>query len=625
MNEMKQKKISVIPVILISAAFLMLQLSACGIRMELGSNEVIRTYVEFADGTHRGMYDPVTGDKGFPDEEYDATTAMVINWHRLPEKNPELDARLAYRKIYPRNSVWQEANGTSKEFWHREELVNRVILTDLEPNSVYEFKVREEGKAFRFRTMPSSLEERSVKIVMTADHQTPGWGQTAHDNAKMAALQEPDMFVVAGDFVNDEGQVTAESAENWATYLDILYGAGEGYFHIDVEIDGTLFENMIIPHVSVPGNHETGDEHHMRWPADLYAPEPGYPQFVSANWMELLFHWPYSSQGFYSEFRPDHPNINPEQLQEGFGHGGFGKLSFSDYFLLIGLDNSQNWEGEPEKGLRDSEGNLITDRWPWFETHHSDVRQDLWLENLLEPESGVSAAERYTHIIPLWHRGLFGTVRQNMTFKNRPLLKYWLPVLYRNGVKLIKEGHDHNYTRTVPMVITTEQPEQTDVRKTNYRPATWDLPDGTTPEYTDRFYTVNTLHGQDGGEIIGWEYDNHYITRGEEGLIVVGHGGWSASRRDPGNRGGGNAGLWYVDPSKGGETYGGSASFHIHAVHLTPDELLVEMFRPDQLPAFEKGEDPPAIHRFKWDLSRKGWFVYQPEIMEWVPYGGIAE
>lgn len=30
-----------------------------------------------------------------------------------------------------------------------------------------------------------------------------------------------------------------------------------------------------------------------------------------------------------------------------------------------------------------------------------------------------------------------------MTLKNRGLLKYGLPVLYRNGVKLIKEGHDH--------------------------------------------------------------------------------------------------------------------------------------------------------------------------------------
>src|SRR5690625_1211155 len=620
MSEIIQNRGSVLPVILMSVTLLMLQLSASGLKMKLGSNEVIRTYVEFADGTHRGMYDPVTGDKGFPDEDYDATTAMVINWHRVPEKNPELDARLVYRKIHPRNTLWQVANGTSNEFWHREERVNRVILTDLEPNSVYEFKVREEGKTFRFRTMPTSLEERAVKIVMTADHQTPGWGQTAHDNAKMAALQKPDMFVVAGDFVNDEGQVTADAAERWASYLDHLYGAGEGYFHIEVEIDGTLFQNMIIPHVSVPGNHETGDEHHMRWPADLYAPDPGYPKFVAANWMELLFHWPYSSQGFYSEFRPEHPNINPEHLQEGFGRGGFGKLNFSDYFLLIGLDNSQNWEGEPEKGLRDSEGNLITERWPWFETHHSDVRQDLWLKNLLEPEGGVSAAERYTHIIPVWHRGLYGTVRLNMSLKNREVYKSWLSVLYRNGVKLIKEGHDHSFTRTVPMNITTKQPSNTTIEKMYYEPASWPLTDNLSQEYLDNFYAVNSLVDKDNGEIVGWEYDGLYTTYDPKGMIAVGHGGWSAGRRNPGQRGGGNAGLWFVEENKGGTAFGGEESFHLTTIHLTNDDLTVEAFHPDQLHHFENGTLAVPMHRFRWDIKQAQWLTFDLERNEWVGY-----
>src|SRR5690625_7374559 len=75
--------------------------------------------------------------------------------------------------------------------------------------------------------------------------------------------------------------------------------------------------------------------------------EPWYPKYTAANWMELLFHFPFKSEGFYSEYRPDHPNINEEYVQAGFGPGGFGKLSFSDYLLLIALDNGiQNWEGE---------------------------------------------------------------------------------------------------------------------------------------------------------------------------------------------------------------------------------------------------------------------------------------
>lgn len=592
----------------------------CSEPEQLGVNEAIRTYVEFADGTHRGMYDPVTGTGGFPDEAYDATTAMVVNWHRPPENEPVLNARLKYRKIHPEQSEWETVSGESMEFWHRDEKVNRVILKDLAPNSIYEYIVRDGGERFRFRTMPTSLDERPVKLVMTADHQQPSWTRTAHNNAKMAALQKPDMFVVAGDFVNDEGRITKQAADRWADYLHYLYGVGTGYFYYDLVIDEQVYENIIIPHVSVLGNHETGEEHHIRWPADLYAPQPDYPKFVAANWMQLLFHWPYSSEGFYSEFRPDHPNLEPEHVREGFGKGGFGKLSFGDYLLFIGLDNSQNWEGEPETGLRDHLGNLITERWPWFETHYADVRQDLWLANLLEPEGGTPAGERYTHIIPVWHRGLFGTVRQNMTLKNRPLLKYWLPVLYRNGVRLIKEGHDHNYTRTIPMAITDEQPENTIKKKTHYLPHTWELPDHLDAGYIDRFFTVNTLHDPKTDHIVGWEYEGNYISHAPEGMIAIGHGGWAANRRDPGHRGGGNAGLWFTDPQKGGITFGGEASFHMNTVHLTTAGLMVEAFHPGQLSNFETGATPVPIHRFKWDPELKKWFAFDIEDNRWLPY-----
>jgi hypothetical protein len=522
--------------------------------------------------------------------------------------------------IHPSESEWMTAEGESMEFWYRDERVNRVILTHLNPGSVYEFIVREDGERFRFRTMPSSLEERPLKIVMTSDHQSPGWNQFAHDNARMAALQKPDMFVVAGDFVNDEGRITPESANRWVTYLDHLYGIEGGYFIYEKEIDGINFENLIIPHVSVLGNHETGDEHHIRWPADLYTSNVGYPEYVASNWMQLLFYWPFSSEGFYSEFNPDHPNINPEHAREGFGKGGFGKLSFSDYLLLIGLDNSQNWEGEPEKGLKDWEGNLITDRWPWYETHHSDVRQDLWLKNLLEPEIGPSAGETYTHILPVWHRGLFGTVRQNMTYKNRSLLKYWLPILNRNGVKLMKEGHDHSFTRTIPMQITSEQPDNTILEKITYEPTSWMIPDHVSREYIDNYFSINSLKDIDTGDIVGWEYDGNFISYDPLGWITIGHGGWAAGRREPGGRGGGNAGLWFVDPDRGGDAYGGEESFHMTTVHLTTDDFTVEAFHPDQLENFESGNDPEPIHRFRWDISQENWYFYNLESETWEMY-----
>jgi hypothetical protein len=586
----------------------------------LGFNEALRVYTEFADGKNRGLYDEATHSKGFPDEDFDAVTSMVINWHRLPEADPDHNARLKYRKVHPTRSLWITAQGESFEFWHKPELINRVLIRDLDPNSVYEFQVREDGRYYRFRTMPSSLDERPIKIVMTSDLQVPEWNEIAHDNAKMAAIQKPDMFVVVGDLVSCEGEVNERNAERWTRYLDILYSVDSGYFLIENEIDGRTFDNLIIPHVSTLGNHETGKRNHLRWPScvNTNSSEPGYPTYVAANWMELLFHWPYSSEGFYSEFNPNHPNIDPESVIEGFGHGGFGKLSFSDYLLLIALDNSQNYEGEPDMGLRDWEGNLITEKWPWYENQYADVRQDLWLKNLLEPEGGPRAGDVYKHILPVWHRGLFGTTRLNMSLKNRQIMKYWLPILYRNGVKFIKEGHDHIYTRTVPLTITDQQPENTYIEKVYYEPVSWKLTDNLSQEYLDNFYAVNCLKDNNTGEIVGWEYEGYYSTYDPKGLITVGHGGWAGGRSEPGRRGGGNAGLWYVDSSKGGDSFGGNDSYHINTIHLTNDFLVVESFHPLELTKFEQGTNPIPIHRFKWDKNEEKWYAYDNG--QWVDY-----
>src|SRR5690606_1013474 len=116
--------------------------------------------------------------------------------------------------------------------------------------------------------------------VIASDLQSPGWNAYAHDNAKMVALLKPDMFLALGDFVNCEGRVTPENAARWATYLDYLYNADSGYYLIEKEIDSKLFSNIVIPHVAILGNHETGDQHHIRWPACIVAKNPGYSQYT---------------------------------------------------------------------------------------------------------------------------------------------------------------------------------------------------------------------------------------------------------------------------------------------------------------------------------------------------------
>ncbi len=575
----------------------------------LGKEEAIRVYVEFADGTNRGMYDEKTQKGGFLDESYDATTAMVINWHKMPEGRSEWDAKIQYRKEYPNLSDWETEVGISKQFWFREERINRIVITQLDPNSIYAFRVKENGNTYRFRTMPSSLEERDVNFVIASDHQSPEWNSYSHKNSQMIGLLKPDFFLALGDYVNCSGQLNSNNAARWALYLDNLYNITDGYFIYDTIVEDRLYENVIIPHISILGNHEIGDKSHIRWPADIITQisDLDYPKFTAANWMELLFHFPYMSEGFYSEFRPDHPNINTENIAPGYGHGGFGKLSFSNYLLLIALDNNQNWEGEPDKGLRDWQGNLITDTWPWFEANHSDIRQDIWLKNLLEPENEMDAQEKYQFIIPVWHRGLLGSARFNMSYKNRGVLQYWLPILYRSGVKFFAEAHDHLYGRSIPLGIYREKPSNTYIEKIYYAPLNWEYSPKLDQSYIDDFFSINCLKDMHTHEIVGWEYNGSYIFYEPTGMRSFGYGGWAARRRQVGERGAGNAGWWFVDPDKGGEHFSGEESYHINLIHLTSDKLTSKAYNADQYDTIKQGKEPIPIHVISWDNNLHKW------------------
>ncbi len=588
---------------------------------KLGENEAIRTYIEFTDGKDRGMYDPETNSKGFPDEDYDATTAMVINWHRMPEKDSLLNTRLKYRMIYPDTLSWAFVNGESFGFWYRSELINRVKLRDLRPNSIYEYQVKEHGISFRFRTMPESLDERTVKIVTAGDHQKYPWTPTAHANAKLIALQQPDMFLSSGDLVSCGGRMNSENAERWATYLDILYNADSGYFIYDMEIDGCVYRNFIIPHVSILGNHELTNLPPIQEPNNPRKNLQKYPLFVSANWMELLFYWPFRSEGFRNELNFNHPNMDPEHVRAGFGHGGFGALSFSDYLLVVGLDNVLNWEGEPLKGFRDwTDGNKVTDVWSWFEELHSEVRQDLWLSDLMEPEGKKKAGESYKFILPVWHRAFFGTVRPNLELRNRDILKYWLPVLHNNGIKLIIEGHDHCYTRTVPISISFLKPDGTFMDRAYLEVSKHTPSYSFDAEYLTDFYSVNCLRDSISSEITGWEYSGKYVYHDPEGMIAVGHGGWAANRREIGKFSEGNTGTWFVDQEKGGDTFTGREAFHITTIELRNDGFIVDAYCPDQSPDMDKGIISSPFFRFRWDREETQWFKYDFNIGQWVNY-----
>lgn len=589
--------------------FIFLLASSCKV-ITLSENEAIRVYLEFDDGKNRGMYDPSTKSRGFKDEGYDATTTAVINWHSMPEGENQSTSRLKYRRVRPYKTNWKTARGVSFPFWSREEFINRIVLKNLTPNSIYEFRLSKNGKTFRLRTMPPNLNDRVVKIAVLSDLQTSNWTYPAIDNAELVAKLKPDMFVAVGDFLNSEGDPhDLNDSENWAKYLDILYGAENGYFHHEIEVEGNIYENIIIPHVAILGNHDVGGQ--LISPRDVNTTStPKYPEFIGLNWLELLFHFPFSSEGFRSEINPDHPNVNKDNLVEGFNIGGFGSLSFGNYLLLIALNNIQFWEGKPDDKLRDWTGNHITEKWPWYGRIHSEVQQDIWLENTLKSNS-------YRHILPFYHRGLFGGTRLNMSHKNRDILKYWLPLFQEYNVKYITEAHDHLFVRTIPIGISKSYPSYAQLSKIPYKPLSWELVN-VNEEYLDQYYTVNCIINN--SEIIGWEFDNKYISYDSKGMIVNGCGGWAAGRRKTGDRQAGNAGWWFVDKEKGGEIIEGDKSFYTTLISLSQDEIIVESYHPSEIKSLEQHTEIVPFNKFKWNFDIEVWLKYTFEENKWIKY-----
>ena len=347
--------------------------------------------------------------------------------------------------------------------------------------------------------------------------------------------------------------------------------------------------------------------------AELRGDEQSCPRVSDVHprqWLELLFHWPFRSEGFRSELSAAHPNADPA-THDGFGHGGFGKLSFGEYLLLIVLDNNQNWESLPDARLRDWEGNRITDRWPWFGTHHGEVRQDRWLKQLLEPADGPRAGDQYTHILPFWHRGLFSTGRPNVTIKNREILSVWLPPLVRAGVRLVNEAHEHNFARTVPIGLSADPSTGDRIKRIPYEPHSWPVP-AVSDSYWRDYYTVACL--MEGNDIVGWEHDGVAVYHDPSGFIAAGHGGWGAGRRPIGGRGAGQAGWWFVDPDNGGVTIDGEDSFHFRTITLEPDAITVAEFLADGNGGVH--DEPTARYRTNpaggpWEReAADGWFPY---------------
>lgn len=145
----------------------------------------------------------------------DPTTTMVIQWVTSPE---QLDDEIYYKK--DTDESWQIAVGAHAAFpWNDPFLLHAVELTNLAPGGVYLFRAGWQGKEYKFRTMPQTLDAPLCFVV---------GGDMYHDDIKsltettrQAAAQEPLFALLGGDLAYAGSAKFATDVEKEAPLVEL--------------------------------------------------------------------------------------------------------------------------------------------------------------------------------------------------------------------------------------------------------------------------------------------------------------------------------------------------------------------------------------------------------------------
>ena len=226
----------------------------------------------------------------------DPTTTMTIDWHTAEAGN---GAAVQFRPAQGEHD-WRSVTGRQQPFPFSDRTINRVELTGLSADTDYLFRVGEFTRVRRFRTMPTEIITRPIRIALGGDVRGT---EPAARVSRFAMQHDPDFVVWGGDLAyanGDERNVT-----RWYDLLDQT-------MHLLVTPDGRS-----VPVVMGIGNHEvrggyiTSNDHELRKGLPAYT-QTDASRAQIAPYYHALVSWP--------------------------GQPGWGALDFGDYLSLILLD-----------------------------------------------------------------------------------------------------------------------------------------------------------------------------------------------------------------------------------------------------------------------------------------------
>jgi len=175
----------------------------------------------------------------------DPTSTMVVRWHTSTDySTPSTVVYHAEGK-----TKWRSQEGSCRVISGTRVEVHSVELSGLSPGTTYVFRVGEDKKEMRFRTLPCSFsKDRPLNVVVGGDAYSSLW--LFRKMNRQIAKKDPDFVVVAGDvaytyrsgvvaFLGKIGRV-----KRWQTFLR----------EWKREMVGK--EGRLIPMMVVIGNHD---------------------------------------------------------------------------------------------------------------------------------------------------------------------------------------------------------------------------------------------------------------------------------------------------------------------------------------------------------------------------------
>jgi hypothetical protein len=162
----------------------------------------------------------------------DPTTTMTIQW--VGTVGETVDTKISYSTV--KNIDWQSQPTTPKPYATTDLKVFRAELTNLTPDTDYQFKIGKLSPIYRFRTMPS----KSTKTIQFVSGGDCGVNTHVIANNIQAARQDPMFAVIGGDLAYENGKSPEIHLAFLRNYSKHMIGR----------------DARLIPMVACIGNHE---------------------------------------------------------------------------------------------------------------------------------------------------------------------------------------------------------------------------------------------------------------------------------------------------------------------------------------------------------------------------------